>query len=375
MPINTPAQITVPFATSGLKNTIPSSANPVTGNAGFDQGFPAITMTPKTAGGIPPFGQDFNGILFAVTEALRFMQAGGNYPYSSSFSTAVGGYPIGAVVNRADSLGSFRNLVANNTANPETGGAGWVNASPSTCVGQSLNLKCNVTTVSASANFSFDELCVGASLGGVKYMLPASNRAINLATVGAGGMDVGSAPASSFVGMYVIFNPLTGLSALLGVSAAAVLPKIYGGSNMPSGYTASALVSVWQTNASSQFVVGYQAGSQIVHGDISVLSVGTVTTAYGPVAISGGVPQNAKTVSGLMSLTALTGSGGISINVASDIAGIGRQGVSGFSGSTNSVIAPFKDVVIVTPQLVYFNGTVNTITSYSVAMVVNGYSI
>ena len=42
MPISVPAQITVPFATSGLKNAIPANANNTTGNAGFDLGFPSI---------------------------------------------------------------------------------------------------------------------------------------------------------------------------------------------------------------------------------------------------------------------------------------------------------------------------------------------
>lgn len=125
MPISTPTQITVPFATSGLKNAIPSTANPVTGNAGYDAGFPAINMTAKEAGGIPPFGQDFNGIIFDITTAIRYLEAGMQFPYSSSFATAVGGYPLGAIVTRTDGTGFWRNGVANNTTDPETFGSGW----------------------------------------------------------------------------------------------------------------------------------------------------------------------------------------------------------------------------------------------------------
>lgn len=125
MPISTPSQITVPFATSGLKNAIPSTSNPVTGNAGYDAGFPATNMTPKEAGGIPPFGQDFNGILFDITTAIRYLEAGMQFPYSSSFATAVGGYPLGAIVTRTDGTGFWRNTVANNTTDPEAFGAGW----------------------------------------------------------------------------------------------------------------------------------------------------------------------------------------------------------------------------------------------------------
>lgn len=102
-----------------------AASNPVTGNAGYDAGFPATNMTPKEAGGIPPFGQDFNGILFDITTAIRYLQAGMQFPYSSSFATAVGGYPLGAIVTRTDGTGFWRNTVANNTTDPEDFGAGW----------------------------------------------------------------------------------------------------------------------------------------------------------------------------------------------------------------------------------------------------------
>ena len=125
MPISTPTQITVPFATSGLKNAIPAASDPVKGNAGYDQGFTAINMTPRTAGGIAPFGQDFNGIFFDISSALQFLEAGGGFPYSSAFAAAVGGYPLGALVSRTDGSGLWRNTVANNTTDPEAFGAGW----------------------------------------------------------------------------------------------------------------------------------------------------------------------------------------------------------------------------------------------------------
>ena len=64
-------------------------------------------------------------------------------------------------------------------------------------------------------------------------------------------MDTGAVPASRFFGLYAIYNPVTGASALLAVNATSVLlPNVYGGASMPAGYTASALVSVWPTTAS-----------------------------------------------------------------------------------------------------------------------------
>lgn len=125
MSISPPQKITVPFGTGGLKNSIPAAADPVTGNAGYSGGFPAINMTPKVAGGIPPFGEDFNGIFFDVTTALQFLEAGGSFPYDSTYATTVGGYPIGALISRSDNSGLWRNTVSNNTADPEGSGTGW----------------------------------------------------------------------------------------------------------------------------------------------------------------------------------------------------------------------------------------------------------
>lgn len=126
MSVPEPSKILTPWATSGLKNAIPATANPVTGNAGYDQGFPAINMTPKEAGGIPPFGQDFNGILFTVTEALRYTQAGGAPTFDAALAAAIGGYSKGAVVLGADGVTRWKNQTNGNSTAPETPSSGWV---------------------------------------------------------------------------------------------------------------------------------------------------------------------------------------------------------------------------------------------------------
>ncbi|WP_152973114.1 hypothetical protein [Pseudomonas asplenii] len=82
-------------------------------------------MTPIVSGGIPPAGQDFNGILNAITNAIRWGNAGGQYPYDATFSSAIGGYPKGALLARSGFDGYWVSQVENNTTNPDTGGAGW----------------------------------------------------------------------------------------------------------------------------------------------------------------------------------------------------------------------------------------------------------
>lgn len=125
MSISEPSKITVPFADSGLKNAIPQTANNTTGKAGFDKGFPERTMLPKASGGIPPSGMDFNGILYDVTSVLRYIQAGGQPTYDAAFAAAIGGYPSGAVLIGDDGVSIFKNSVAGNETNPNSGGVGW----------------------------------------------------------------------------------------------------------------------------------------------------------------------------------------------------------------------------------------------------------
>ena len=128
MSLSTPSKIAVPFANGGSKNSIPvlSQTGTVPNGASYTDGFPALTMTIKSAGGLPPRGQDMNGILYDITNTLRYTQAGGLYPYDLTFAGTVGGYPQGSMVQASDGTGAWLNTVANNTSNPESFGAGWL---------------------------------------------------------------------------------------------------------------------------------------------------------------------------------------------------------------------------------------------------------
>lgn len=125
MSVSEPGKIITPWAESGLKNTIPPAANPATGRAGFDQGFSAINMTAKEAGGIPPFGQDFNGIFYEVTNILRYMQAGGQPTFDAALAAAIGGYPKGAMVLGSDGVTLWQSKVDSNSTDPNTDPSDW----------------------------------------------------------------------------------------------------------------------------------------------------------------------------------------------------------------------------------------------------------
>lgn len=124
MALAKPSQITVPFSSNGVKNTIPETA---TGSnlASMQEGFPVITMTDVDQGGIPPQGQDMNGILFDVTKAIQYQQAGGLFPYDATFAQAIDGYPLGALLTSADGSCLYQNTVSGNVSDPDNGGQGW----------------------------------------------------------------------------------------------------------------------------------------------------------------------------------------------------------------------------------------------------------
>ena len=130
---NSPDKVVLPFAAAGVKNTIPvdSQIGITPGAASLETGFPPLTFTPITAGGVPPSGADFNGILNELSAVIRWANAGGGYPYDSTFANDVnvGGYPKSARVARSDGLGYWFNTVDNNVTDPEGAGAvaaGWV---------------------------------------------------------------------------------------------------------------------------------------------------------------------------------------------------------------------------------------------------------
>jgi hypothetical protein len=127
---NIPSKIPLPFAYAAggsYKNTIPvaSQIGITNGRASLTDGFPPLNFTPINAGGVPPFGGDMNGILNEITAIQQWQQAGGFFPYDSAFSTTIGGYPKGAILQAAAFGGLWISTAENNTSNPDTGGAGW----------------------------------------------------------------------------------------------------------------------------------------------------------------------------------------------------------------------------------------------------------
>ena len=223
--------------------------------------------------------------------------------------------------------------------------------------GQARNLKMSVTAALATASLTADEIVVSTSQSGLQFKLSGFSKAVNLATTGAGGMDTGSAPVSGFVGLYAIYDPVAGATALLATNAtSAVQPEVYGGANMPAGYTASALISVWPTDASRRFVVGYQADRKVHFPFVSLLNTTTQQLTLTSLSVAAFVPLNAKTISG-QNVAVPSAAAQVAIDVAGSASGIAGQYFNAYVGAGATGQAPFNDVPLISPQVLYYIAT------------------
>lgn len=244
-------------------------------------------------------------------------------------------------------------------------------------VGAARNVNAYVTTAAAATYFGYDEVIVKGSAGSQSYRLGAGSKLLNLATVGAGGMDTGAPPVSGFVAVYVIYNPSNGNSAVLAANATpSLVAEAYNASNMPAGYTASALISVWPTDASGQLKVGHQKDRSLWFPAIAVLSATALAPTYASVNISGAVPKNAKTVSGYVGLNCSGGSGGMTMALAGDAAGSGRIQIGGYVTANIGPWGAFSDMLLpVQQQLSHFETSSGAPTGYGIALNISGYTI
>lgn len=120
--MDNPIFIPIRFAANGLKSVIQkvlqSGQDPE--DMTWNLGTPQITMTPKEDGGLPPKGQDFNGVLYTLSDHAVQRQNGGQIVFSPDVVAEYGGYAAGSIVQSTDTLRHFRSLINNNTFNPNT---------------------------------------------------------------------------------------------------------------------------------------------------------------------------------------------------------------------------------------------------------------
>lgn len=222
---------------------------------------------------------------------------------------------------------------------------------------------------SQTMNFTADEVVVETAFGGVRYCIANINLNVNMATTGAGGMDTGAAPANSGVCIYLIYNPTTGTSALLARNGPTLQSNIYAGANMPAGYTASALVAVWTTNGSAQFVPGYMRDRTVVMNESVVLSSTTVQGSLQTLALANNVaPANAIAVYGNVNCSPVTAGTLALINLFSTLQGGGpvKFAVAGVNNLGQG--GPYR-LPMATTQSIYYTSALSGGTfQYSISV-------
>lgn len=317
------------------------------------------------------------GALFAVTGTTGISAFSGSFPgrtiYLRFVSAVVLNNNAFLVLPNGQNIGTWNGLVLGFVC--DDAGVWRCIGGPQPAAGltgTARGLRANISAPTQIATFTADELIAKDVLGGSAFTLSFYNQAINLGTIGAGGMDTGLAPANGYVGIYAIYNPSGNVRSILATDAtASFMYGSYVGSNMPAGYSASSLLSVWPTDASRQLVVGAQRERKIAITPVQVLSTNVPVGTSTPLSITGAVPINAVSCVGNSSMSStLTSS--MSSLFSSDGAGSGSVTTS--NAGAGQVLLQTFETIITTGQTVFrintssagaFTHTVN-IVSYEI---------
>lgn len=351
-----PSKFLIPFANSagaGYIRTIPlaSQIGVTDGAASLTDGFPPLNFLAVGAGGVPPFGQDFNGLLKQITQWSRWQGAGGLVTWDSALSTAIGGYPKGALVASTTAGHVWLCTVENNTTNPDAGGAGWVDLAAQTAqmspfTQPFVGLR-GGGGGGKTASWTIEELIVLAS--DTAYFTSAASLNFDGNTTGVNGMDIGSTPVSGDLSIYAIYNPTSNTWACLGCLGSTSNGRTYTGSRMPSGYSASQLVSSLTTNGSGN-ITAFSQIDRNIYTNLTAMYSGLANSSYTLISLAPWIPANAKTWFPAMLALTLTNLFNLYLSPVASNFGTQIMWVSNAGGP--EVTCP--PVPITTPQVSYY---------------------
>lgn len=360
-----PTRIQLPFgasAGSGYIRTVPvaSQIGVQDGAASFTDGFPPLNFLPVGAGGVPPFGQDMNGLLNQATAWTRWQATGAPPVYDATFSAAVGGYPKGSFLSNASTVGQFWiSQIDDNTSNPDSGGANWI-AFPGSYSRNRLLVPVTVYVNPSTGNDSnpgtlaspFATLnkaysyAQGLDLGG--QVLTVSCAAGTYAPFTANGPVVGMASASSLVFLAAGTANLTttvtsGFAVNIFGNAGVAFqgPWVFSSPNITGGN--GGCLSI-QTGAQLYLGSGgilFGAANTGVHIASQVSGVVIIGASYGIQNVAAGrhmfASQGSIYSAGNAATVTLTGTPSFSVNFAEVNGGLGYIGLQAISYSGTAV--------------------------------------
>jgi len=334
-----PQKQATPFGANGPREPITPTTPSGSNQASYDQGFPPITMTLKSAGGLPPKGQDMNQILFEQSSFNRYFSAGGGYVYDSAFSTAIGGYPIGARIPNSTGSGYWMNTVQDNTANPENSNAsltGWV---PSDSYGTTAITGLSGSSLTLTALQASKERIVltGSLSANISLTVPAWRKkwtivnnctgafSVTVKTPTGSGVSVPSAFTAHVVGDG---NDVILDSSILGYSGRLLSIQTFlsSGTYTPSPGTTKIKVIVTAAGGSGEFVLNAARGAGGGAGGTAIKLL-PITLASYAITVGLGTPTAGGSSSFSTIVSATGGSPGVS--------GTGGAGGVGSGGDIN----------------------------------------
>ncbi len=226
-------------------------------------------------------------------------------------------------------------------------------------------------------NITADEIVVESALGGTATKGASISHTFNGATTGANGMDTGTLPTSGFVSIYEIYNPSTITFACLGTTASQT--TIYGGANLPAGYTQSALLTIWATTSSASLAVATHIARAFTYdAPQTVATAVTFSSSMSAQTLASYVPAAAKTVDVIMGVTSSVSVVGTQY-IAGDAKGSGLQIATVPAGTSTPLFnyngaSTFTGIKMLTAQTVFLavgGGGLSNVCQLSVT----GYTI
>ncbi|WP_096917494.1 phage tail protein [Escherichia coli] len=172
-----------PFGVNGQRVAILPTTPAGDNSASYEHGFPPITMILKSAGGLPPKGQDMNQILYELSALGRWSSTGALNTFDSEFASEISGYPSGAMLISNDGERIFINTTEGNLSDPNSNGAGWKDVFSYLGLGEAAKRDVGTTVGTVAAG---DDLRITGALQKENNLYELTNKSDARANLGLG---------------------------------------------------------------------------------------------------------------------------------------------------------------------------------------------
>jgi hypothetical protein len=265
-------------------------------------------MTNPSAGGVPPAGADFNGILKYITGFQSWVNAGGQFAFNATLAASIGGYPVGAVLQLNGGMGCVVSTVNGNSNDPNSVMTGWLPYGGVFPAGQVLvgsgtgTVSTSGLTFSTTTGLSVNQsstLTGSYAISCNQTVTPIAPASTSIAAFNADSTYAGTqnSTGSVYAASLVATNSATAgtVASVICIQVSAVhtgagTTTALQGLNVSAGKTAGTVTSV-----SGIYVNAITAGSSVnyaIYTNAGVVNFGDTTACTGPLTgalqVSGG---------------------------------------------------------------------------------------